>query len=160
VRIDAIACDLRERWPVADATIAAVTSNQVIEHLVDVDHFASEAYRVLRPGGRAVVSTENLASWHNIAATVFGWQPFSLTNISRVASGIGNPCANPRDAEPLAVGWHYVHVMTVRALRELLAAHGFTAIVTRGAGYYPLPARMGEHDPTHAAFITLAARRP
>ena len=158
--IDAITCDLTTEWPLATSSIGLVTSNQVIEHLLDVDHFVSESFRVLRPGGRAVISTENLASWHNICALALGWQPFSLTNISSVASGLGNPCANLRDEQPLAAGWQHVHVMTTKALRELFVAHGFVRVSVHGAGYYPLPATMGRLDPSHAAFITVDATRP
>ena len=71
-----------KRFPFDDRSFDVVVSNQVIEHLCDTDNFVRESYRVLRPGGLAVVSTENLASWHNIGALMFGWQPFSLTNVS------------------------------------------------------------------------------
>jgi len=158
--IDAISCDLTTRWPLDTSSIGIVTSNQVIEHVPDVDHFVRETFRVLRPGGRAVMSTENLSSWHNIGALALGWQPFSLTNISGLASGLGNPCANLRDEEPLAEGWQHMHVVSARALRELFVAHGFADVTVHGAGYYPLPAAMGRVDPAHAAFITVAATRP
>lgn len=60
------------------------------------DNLLSEIWRVLKPGGVLVVSTENLASWHNIFALLLGWQPFSLTNISEHGAGIGNPLSSHR----------------------------------------------------------------
>lgn len=72
-------------------SIDVVFSNQVIEHLYETDKFISEIYRILKPGGYAVISTENLSSWHNIFALILGWQPFSLSNISSLRSSIGNP---------------------------------------------------------------------
>lgn len=158
--IKTVVGDLEARWDVEDGSIALVTSNQVIEHVSDVDHFVRETFRVLRPGGLAVVSTENLASWHNVAALVLGWQPFSLTNISSKAPGLGNPAAILRHDEPLPDGWHHVHVVSARALRELFVAHGFVDVRVHGAGYYPLPSVLGGLDPTHAAFITVAGQRP
>jgi ubiquinone/menaquinone biosynthesis C-methylase UbiE len=41
----------RELWPFEDGSVACVVSNQVIEHLSNVDHFIAEASRVLVPGG-------------------------------------------------------------------------------------------------------------
>lgn len=102
-----------------------------------------------------MISTENLASWHNIVALTLGWQPFSLTNISAAVTGIGNPCASLRDSEPLTDGWHHVHVMTACALQELFVGHGFRDVRVHGAGYHPLPAVVGRIDPRHAAFIVV-----
>ena len=86
-----------DRLPYDDESFDVVCSNQVIEHLARTDNFVSEILRVLRPGGYAVTSTENLASWHNIAALALGWQPFSLSNVSKVL-GLGNPLAIYRSA--------------------------------------------------------------
>jgi SAM-dependent methyltransferase len=38
-------------WPYEDASFDAVVSNQVLEHVVDLDHFLGQTARVLRPGG-------------------------------------------------------------------------------------------------------------
>jgi 2-polyprenyl-3-methyl-5-hydroxy-6-metoxy-1,4-benzoquinol methylase len=40
-----------------------VRMNHVIEHLPDPIHTLRECYRVLRPGGRLVIYTPNIASW-------------------------------------------------------------------------------------------------
>lgn len=45
--------------PSGDGTADLVVSLQVIEHLWDLPAFLAEAHRVLRPGGRIVVSTPN-----------------------------------------------------------------------------------------------------
>ena len=49
-----------------------VHANQVIEHVFDLDRFVSEIKRVLAPGGRAIICTENIASWHSVAALFLG----------------------------------------------------------------------------------------
>jgi malonyl-CoA O-methyltransferase len=51
-----LAHDLHQRLPFADASFDRVVSGLVLEHLGDLDGFFAEAHRVLRPGGRAVVS--------------------------------------------------------------------------------------------------------
>jgi malonyl-CoA O-methyltransferase len=48
--------DLNMPLPFADTTFDCVVSGLVLEHLIDLDLFFREARRVLRPGGRAVVS--------------------------------------------------------------------------------------------------------
>jgi SAM-dependent methyltransferase len=150
--------DLSGRFPYDDQTFDLVVSNQVIEHVVDTDNFVHEAYRVLKPGGRAVISTENLASWHNVASLVLGWQPFSLTNISSNAMAVGNPLGIHRGERGELRG--HLRVFAYRGLHELFALHGFSVDRILGAGYYPLPGGLARMDRRHAAFITIGARRP
>jgi len=158
--INAVTADLNAPLPFRDASFDVVCSNQVIEHLHDTDQFVAESYRVLRTGGRLVCSTENLASWHNVASLMLGWQAFSLTNVSRTGFGLGNPLANLRGEEPLEPGWEHHRIFSYRGLAELVAAHGFADVSVRGAGYYPFPTAFAHVDPRHAAFITVQATRP
>lgn len=121
----------------------------------------SQAHRVLRPGGSIVISTENLASWHNIFALALGWQPFSLTNISSVISGVGNPMALHRGESGQSTPMQHLRIFTIRALVELLESQDFQVLSTLGAGYYPLRKRLAEvacrYDKVHAAFIIVKA---
>lgn len=141
-------------------TFDAVHSNQVIEHVANVDTFVSEIHRILRPGGYAVVSTENGSSWHNIGAAVLGWQIFSLTNVSGKAAGLGNPWALQRGSEAFSPAWRHRTIFNYRGLIEMFEVHGFREVTIRGAGYFPLPASLGTIDVRHSAFITVGARKP
>jgi malonyl-CoA O-methyltransferase len=51
-----LAHDLHQPLPFAAGSFDLVVSGLVLEHLGDLDRFFGEARRVLRPGGRAVVS--------------------------------------------------------------------------------------------------------
>jgi len=114
-----------------------------------------------RPGGYAVVSTENLSSWHNVGALVLRWQQFSLTNVSARRMGLGNPLAVHRgEAWEYPSSWQHRRVFAYRGLVELFEAHGLAVETVRGSGYYPLPRRVAEWDPRHAAFLSLRARKP
>ena len=150
--------DLSEPFPYEDETFDLVVSNQVIEHVVDTDNFVRESYRVLKRGARVVISTENLASWHNVASLVLGWQPFSLTNVSEATQAVGNPLGIHRGE--LGESRGHLRVFAYRGLRELMGVHGFVVDGVLGAGYYPLPGRFARFDPRHAAFITVGAHRP
>lgn len=154
--------DLGGRLPFEDHTFDAVVSNQVIEHLFDTDLFMAEAFRVLRTGGVVVTSTENLASWHNVGALLLGWQPFSLANVS-TAGPIGNPLGlsvgGDISSAPDAVTWQHRRVFAARGLVDLHGVHGFSSLQLLGAGYYPLPRRLGRINSAHAAFITVVGRR-
>jgi len=48
-----------EQIPFADASIETVVSAEMVYYLLRPERFATEAYRVLKPGGRLVLSTTN-----------------------------------------------------------------------------------------------------
>jgi len=50
--------------PVEDETFDAVLSTQVLEHVVDPALYVSECFRVLRPGGRLLLSTHGMFIYH------------------------------------------------------------------------------------------------
>ena len=152
--------DLNQPWPLRDNTYDLVHSNQVIEHVNDVDMFVAEIHRILKPGGVAVISTENGSSWHNIFAAILGWQIFSLTNVSGKVAGLGNPIAIQRNAPPFPPTWRHKIIMNFLGLKELLQVNGFVEVKITGAGYYPLPAFVGRIDDRHSVYITVTGRKP
>jgi SAM-dependent methyltransferase len=153
--VDAIVADLGGRLPYDDASIDVVHSNQVIEHLPRTDNFLREIARVLAPGGYAVVSTNNLSSWHNVASLVLGWQP-APCHVSDEAI-LGNPATFNEGAEARTPGQTHLRVFTGRALAALAAHHGLHVDYQGAAGYYPLPPRVARAlarvDPVHGAFL-------
>lgn len=115
-----------------------------------------------------MISTENLAAWHNIFALLWVWQPFYLSQFSETRSALGNPWGLDRgeDWNPALRYPSFRHflVLTYRGLKELFEAHGFKVENIAGAGYYPLPpalARLAaELDPRHCPFLTFKIRKP
>ena len=53
------------RWPLPDAGYDGVVANYVLEHVADPAGMATEAFRVLKPGGTLLFRTPNL--WHYIS---------------------------------------------------------------------------------------------
>src|SRR6267143_4627901 len=156
--IEYIFADLSKPLPICDNSMDVVHANQVIEHLADVDTFVQETYRILRPGGYAIISTENLASVDNLFAMAMGQQAFSQ-HVSR-RFHIGNRFS-PHYAEPVPdeLGLHRT-VFAFYALRQLLQLYDFDVEAELGAGYPPFPSILGLVDPIHARFITAKARKP
>jgi SAM-dependent methyltransferase len=152
--IDVYQTDITRPWPLEDESIDVVHSNQVIEHLAATDHFLREIRRVLRPDGYAIVSTNNLASWHNVAALVLGWQPLPSHVSDEVL--VGNPLAleEARYGEKIH---RHLRIFTGRALTALAEAHGLALDRAIGSGYYPFGPRaarvMARLDPRHAAYL-------
>ncbi|OGG15046.1 hypothetical protein A2875_01390 [Candidatus Gottesmanbacteria bacterium RIFCSPHIGHO2_01_FULL_46_14] len=169
----ALHADLEKRWPFKSATMDVVITNQVIEHIVDLDNFIMEVWRVLVPGGYCVVSTENLASWHNIASLVLGFQDFSHHLIKR--AHVGNPLS-PHYNEKTA-SWSkkdnsgfddstypHIKILTLKSLIAVFEAYGFSFEQRLGSGYYPFVSGMSRLatwlDPFHSHFITIKVQKP
>jgi len=158
--IDVRKADISARWPLEDESVDVVHSNQVIEHLAETDRFMSEISRVLKPDGYAVISTNNLASWHNIFSLVLGWQPLPAHVSDRVVAG--NPLA--LDEPEYAEGTHrHLRIFTSRALSALAEANGLILDRAATSGYYPFGARISRVlcrlDGRHAAYLIQRYRR-
>lgn len=145
--IKVVSFDLNGRWPYPDNKFDVVFSNQVIEHIHNCRLFASEAFRVLKPGGTAIITSENLCSLLNWFAITLGYTPFSL--MQTCGRYLGNPLGlhyNEPLSEPLpldhpafsGVSGH-VRVLTVRQARELFQLVGFDRVEARSVSILPLP---------------------
>lgn len=151
--------DLNSVLPYDDSSFDAVHSNQVIEHLYDTDKFLEEITRVLRGGGYTIISTENAASWHNILSLFFGWQMFSLTNISSKKGGIGNPFALHHGELAGHSAMQHHRIFSYKGLIEYVECFGLKIEKVLCSGYYPLPSSFAKFDPRHGHFITVKARK-
>ena len=167
--IRSVCAELNHPFPIRDGIIDVVVSDQVIEHLIDLDMFVSEIYRILRPGGVAVISTENLAAAHNILALLLGVQPSTGPHLStRVAIGC-HPVVNDLDAHyqrhpAIEQMPPHTKVIAYRSLAALFRAHGFHVHSLWGTGFFPFPhglARcLARCLPWYAAFVTVKAVKP
>jgi len=168
--------DLNGPIPLVEACMDVVMISDVLEHLVETGLFVAEVHRVLKPGGYAIVSTPNLASWHNVFALLLGLQPFSgphlihysqtdIGLVQRLRQGTCESLAEQgwAEAEGQATMYRHVVVAAYRSLQQLFIAQGFAVERTVPVGYYPLPPLlerlMTRIDPWHASHIVLKVRK-
>ncbi|MDO8659004.1 MAG: class I SAM-dependent methyltransferase [Candidatus Parcubacteria bacterium] len=165
--------DLEKKWPFPDKSFDVIISNQVIEHIVDLDLFISEIYRLLKPGGYCVISTENLASWHNIGALFLGYQDFSHHLISK--KHVGNPLSIHYGEKTGGWGdkitkhdnssiYPHIKIATYISLINIFKAYNFIFNKGKASGYYPLFGFLSTFassiDPYHSHFITIKMVKP
>ena len=65
--------DIESGLDFADESFDLVFCSEVIEHLVRPERLVAEVHRVLRPGGRLVLSTPNSAFWLYRVLGLLGW---------------------------------------------------------------------------------------
>ena len=125
-RVQALRANLID-LPLRSATVDGVVSLQVIEHLWDLPSFWAECRRVLRPGGRLVVSTPNRITFSPGVAR--GQKPTNPFHVEEF------------DAEQLAhilvqAGFSEVHVLGLRHAPRLaetdIVARQIEAVLTNG----------------------------
>jgi SAM-dependent methyltransferase len=71
--------------PVDDGTFDAVLSTQVLEHVSDPGLHLSECFRVLRPGGRMLLSTHGIFVYHPDPVDLWRWTCAGLESAVRGA---------------------------------------------------------------------------
>jgi SAM-dependent methyltransferase len=164
-------CDLNGHWPYEGNQFDVVFSNQVIEHVHNCRMFAAEAFRVLKPGGTAFVTSENLCSLLNWMALTLGYTPFSL--MQTCGRYIGNPLGihyQEKHSEELPIDHPafsgvsgHVRVLTVRQAEELFRLVGFEA-EAHSIGILPFPdgvSRVLEGVIKHRGhLLNIKARKP
>ena len=108
------------RWPLADASFDLVWAGETIEHVADTVGWLSEVHRVLRAGGRLLLSTPAHGRLRMLALALSGTR-------------------FDRHFDPRA---DHLRFYSRRTLARLLADLGFREIEVRGAGGIPLAPRL------------------
>jgi SAM-dependent methyltransferase len=67
--------------PVPDQSVDAVLSTQVLEHVTDPGLYLSECRRVLRPGGRLLLSTHGFMVYHPDPQDLWRWTCAGLREV-------------------------------------------------------------------------------
>jgi SAM-dependent methyltransferase len=110
--LDARVVDDASDLPFPDESFDLAICIEVLEHLFSPDGTVREVRRVLRPGGKLIASTPNVAYWRLRANLVFGvWNPLGD------ALSIEQPWRDP-----------HIRFFTLGTLRRMLREAGFSAV--------------------------------
>jgi methionine biosynthesis protein MetW len=115
-----------EKLPFEDASFDIIYCGEIIEHVFNPDRLLEEIRRTLKPGGRCIITTPNLAGWSNRLALLLGYQPFA-TSVSPEHEGAGKLMLKGDEGQ-----WGHIRVFTMRALKELLKIHSLKILSVAG----------------------------
>jgi SAM-dependent methyltransferase len=106
--------------PANDGEFDVVIAADVIEHLVDTDQFVREVWRILKPGGRLIATTPNLAFWLSRLRLFLGRVPWSHPGASATVKMDG------------VVDLNHIRLSIRQEWEGLFRAHGFVVHDVRG----------------------------
>ncbi len=129
----ALVCGSATALPFRDSCLATVLANSVLEHIPDIDAAVKECFRVLRPGGRFVVTAPS----HKFAEMLGGTSLLRRLGLRFLATAYGR-----------WFNWHSLHFHTdsEQDWRLRLERRGFEVERSR---YYLTPAALGAFDLAH-----------
>jgi len=113
IDVQEIFFDGSSKLPYEDNFFDLVIAGEIIEHIFDTDYFLEEIRRVLKPGGKFIISTPNIASFGRRLLLFFGYDP--IIEIS--------------PNQPDSSG--HIRYFTFQSLRELLGKNGFKVIAEK-----------------------------
>ncbi len=127
----------RDAWDLGDSSMDVVLSNQVLEHIPHTDHVIHESRRVLKPGGKLLISVPNPGALAYIAMLLLTVNP-PMSMVSDEYYGLGNPFSSrrgKRSAEYGTQGHGHLRLFTPRAMNDLLRVNGFRVLRNHGASW-------------------------
>jgi len=124
----------------------AIIMTEVIEHLLDPDKALENIVNLLNDHGVLIITTPNLGGILNIITLLLGFQP-PATEVS-LRKAYGRPFR--RNGGQVA---GHVHVFTVRALKEMIEAHGLRVISISTCGM-----TLNRDSPLHLRIVSLLDR--
>lgn len=122
--------DLNKEIPYPDNYFDFIVSQEVLEHIIDTDRYFEEFYRVVKKGGRVVITTPNLLAWYQRLLCVLGIIPtfYELSTKDR-SIGLGILKKILHNAQPVG----HIRVFTKLALKDMANLYGFKVLAIKGA---------------------------
>ena len=108
--IIAVVADVESKFPYDDNTFDIVHAGEIIEHLYDTDTFIRECNRVLKVGGKLIITTPNTVSLPRRILYLLGQGRFF-------------EASNTFSSEPHSVG--HIRFFTKKLLKDFVEFNGF-----------------------------------
>ena len=108
----------KEKLPFKNNYFDVVILGDIIEHVFDTDRLLREARRILKTGGKLIVTTPNIASLGRRIMLLFGISPFIEYSVGMLTNNTPS------------VG--HIRYYTVGTLRKQLDYNGFKVTVLKG----------------------------
>jgi SAM-dependent methyltransferase len=121
---EAITHDIEQGLPFPDRSVDLLWCTEVIEHLYRPDVFLQEVERVMKLGGRAIITTPNSHWWFYWVVRPLGWTPQKLQNPD------------------------HKHFFSAQALRELAAGHDLFGYFPYALFFFRITRAVGALSPT------------
>ena len=126
-KVSIVEGDIEKGIHFSDASFDKIICNAVIEHLIDPIASLQEIYRILKPGGSAIIGTPNMAKWSRRIKLLFGYFP------ATASLDEGLRCYGGGATELYDQG--HLHYFTYRSLTKLcLDRAGFRRVEKFGMG--------------------------
>jgi SAM-dependent methyltransferase len=137
--------------PFESSVFDAVLCTEVLEHVLDYQTLVSEMHRVLKPGGRIVVTVPWSARWHYIPFDYFRYSPSALRTIFKEFECME---VQPRGND-IAVTANKLLVMFARSLQPRSIASIAVLLVSPFTGLVVLFAILTAHASLALSFGSL-----
>jgi SAM-dependent methyltransferase len=142
--------------PLEDSSFDAVLSTQVLEHVADPATYLAECHRVLKPGGRLLLSTHGLMVYHPDPVDYWRW---TCAGLRRQVEAAGLVVVHTEGIMGLAaVGLQFVQdaiFFRVPARIRPLLALCFQSLIALGDALEPRSSRAG-----NALVFAVVAEKP
>jgi SAM-dependent methyltransferase len=123
-----------EAIPVADASFDVVLCLQVLEHVPDPAAAVRELHRVVRPGGRVLLSTHGIYPFHPNPDDLWRWTHQGLERLFLTNGEWTSVTVRPGAGTVSTVAMQVAHVLDLALKRAGLRALGRPAIAALNAG--------------------------
>jgi SAM-dependent methyltransferase len=146
------------RLPLADASVDAVLSTQVLEHVPDPAAYLLEARRVLRANGNLILSTHGVWSFHPHPDDFWRWTGPGLRRlmnesgfeVTRIVGVMNSASAGMQLVQDNLLGWlpRWLHTPVIFGMQPLVALldrFGTAEARSRDAAIFVVTARSQAH---------------
>jgi SAM-dependent methyltransferase len=131
--------DLNKKIPYPDNYFDYIVSQEVLEHILDTDNYFEEFNRVLKKGGRAIITTPNLLAWYQRMFCLIGIVP-SFSELSTRNRKIGLGVLNRVLHNTQPVG--HIRVFTSKGIVDMAKLYNFKVLAIKTSPikyFFPKP---------------------